>query len=147
MIILPRITSDRLKGNYGSDSKNIEELNVKIDMLMKRDQKSVNFVEDQVNQVLTANDSYDLQADVNYIGGHGIYQNRGYNQNSGNQQNQSVFSQGSQNKNQYQGNNSENSGFQQKQQYNNYQNKENASSSQSSQDSEIKQMLPMVIEG
>ena len=61
-------------------------------------------------------------------------------------QNQSVFNQGYQNRNQFQGNNSGNNGFQQKQQYGNFQAHGNASTSQSSQDSEIKQMLQMVLE-
>ncbi|KAF2572268.1 hypothetical protein F2Q70_00002873 [Brassica cretica] len=49
----------------------IEELNADIEMLMKRDRKSVNVVgdqSDQINQELTADDS-DLQADVKFIGG------------------------------------------------------------------------------
>lgn len=67
---------DRVKKNYGYDSQKIEELNADIEMLMKRDRKSVNVVgdqSDQINQELTADDS-DLQADVKFIGGQGIYQ-------------------------------------------------------------------------
>ena len=172
---------DTSQKGVGYESKKIDELNAKIEMLLKRDQKSVKFVEEQgyrSSQETVGDDSDDMQADVNYIGGQGNY-NRGYNQNLGwsqNQQNnlsyrsnnvenpqhqsypqagnrqnqnqnQSVFNQGYQNRNQYQGNNSGNSGFQQRQQYNNYQNQGNASSSQSSQDNEIKKMLQMVLEG
>ena len=62
---------DRLKKNYGSDSQKIEELNANIEMLMKRDRKSVNVVEDQSNQInheLTADDS-ELQTNVKFSGG------------------------------------------------------------------------------
>lgn len=78
---------DRLKTNFWSDSQKIEELSAKIEMLMKRDQKSVHFVGDQSNQVnqeLAANDSYD-QADMNLIGGQG--NNKNQNFKSQNQQN------------------------------------------------------------
>ncbi|KAF2560182.1 hypothetical protein F2Q70_00017571 [Brassica cretica] len=50
------------------------------------------------------------------------------------------------NRNQFQGNNCGNNGFQQKQLYGNFQAHGNASTSQSSQGSEIKQMLQMVLE-
>ena len=84
---------DRLKKNFGSDSQKIEELSAKIEMLMKRDQKSVHFVGDQSNQVnqeLAANDSYD-QADMNLIGGQGNNK-KGFNQNFKSQNQQNLLS-------------------------------------------------------
>ena len=83
----------KLKKKFGSDSQKIEELSAKIEMLMKRDQKSVHFVGDQSNQAnqeLAANDSDD-QADMNLIGGQGN-NNKGFNQNFKSQNQQNLLS-------------------------------------------------------
>jgi len=60
-------------------------LSAKVEQLLRRDQRVVNFCDDtgeaQVYQEFNGNGSEDNQAELNYINGQGNYQNRGFNLN------------------------------------------------------------------
>jgi len=76
---------DRSNRGGGGESKQFAELSAKVEQLMRRDQKSVNFCEDSskgmVHQEFSGDGSEDLQAEINFVNGYGNYQNGGFNQN------------------------------------------------------------------
>jgi len=76
---------DRSNRGGGGELKQLAELSVKVEQLLRRDQKVINFCEDSskgmVHQEYSGDCSEDLQAEMNFVNGYGNYQNRGFNQN------------------------------------------------------------------
>ena len=87
---------DRSNRGGGGESKQLAELSAKVEQLLRRDKKSVNFCEDSskgmVHQEFSGDGFEDLQAEMNFVNGYGNYQNRGFNLNSRNHPNLSYRS-------------------------------------------------------
>ncbi|XP_023634271.1 uncharacterized protein LOC111829410 [Capsella rubella] len=80
------IDYNRSQRGGGAESKQIAELTAKVEQLLKRDQRMVNYCDDsgkaQAYQEFIGDGSEDFQAELNYVNNfQGNYQNKGFNQN------------------------------------------------------------------
>ncbi|CAA7031570.1 unnamed protein product [Microthlaspi erraticum] len=89
------VSTVSVKGS-GAEAKKIEELTAKVNLLMKAQQKSVHFVDENddspISQEFGGEEDEDDQMEVNYVNGQAFAQNRGFNSNYRNHPNMSYRS-------------------------------------------------------
>ncbi|CAA7049360.1 unnamed protein product [Microthlaspi erraticum] len=89
------VSTVSVKGS-SADAKKIEELTAKVNLLMKAQQKSVHFVDENddapISQEFGGEEDDDDQMEVNYVNGQPFVPNRGFNSNYRNHPNMSYRS-------------------------------------------------------